>query len=109
MTMPKNSQVLQRPMKPLTLLLLGLLLASPVTAGELKPTMKEMRLHYKQAIDATAPEQFNQRVKLFLTELQVARNFDFSSERAKLSLEGWIKSMQKSARCLQQPKLTLLY
>ena len=68
--------------------MLGMLLANPVTAGELKVTMKEMRLHYKQAIDATLPEQFNQKVKLFLTELQTARDYDFSSERAKLSLEG---------------------
>lgn len=72
----------------LSSLLLGLLLANPVFAGELKPTMKEMRLHYKQAIDATAPEEFNQKIKLFLIELDKARAFDFSSERAQVSLEG---------------------
>ncbi len=72
----------------LTALLLGLLLTNPVTAGELKPTMKEMRLHYKQAIDATSPEQFDQKIKLFLSELQIAREFDFSTEYAQVSLEG---------------------
>jgi soluble cytochrome b562 len=74
--------------KPLIALLLGLLIANPATAGELKPTMKEMRLHYKQAIDATAAEQFNQKIKLFLSELEIAREFDFSTEYEQVSLEG---------------------
>jgi soluble cytochrome b562 len=47
-----------------------------------------MRLYYKQAIDATTPERFNQKIDLFLNELQKARDFDFSSERAQVSLEG---------------------
>ncbi len=72
----------------LSALFVGLLLTHPVIAGELKPTMKEMRLHYKQAIDATAPEVFNQKIKLFMTELQIAREYDFSSDREKLSMEG---------------------
>ncbi len=81
--------------KQLSFLLLALTLASPVFAGELKPIMKEMRLHYKQALDATAAEQFNREIKLFLTELQQARDFDFSPERAKLSLEGLEKVYTK--------------
>jgi soluble cytochrome b562 len=81
--------------KPLILFLLGLLIANPLAAGELKPTMKEMRLHYKQAMDATTAEQFNQKVKLFLTELQIAREFDFSSDKAKLSMEGLNKVHDK--------------
>ena len=72
----------------LSIFLLAMLLSNTVIAGELKPTMKEMRLHYKQTIEATTPEQFNQKVKLFLTELQKARDFDFSPEWEQVSLEG---------------------
>ena len=81
--------------KPLSLLLLSLFLATPVMASELKPIMKEMRLHYKQAIDATTPEQFNEKVRLFMTELDKARAYDFSSEQEKLSLEGLNKVQAK--------------
>ena len=73
---------------PLTALLLGLLLTTPASAGKLKPTMKEIRLHYKEAIETNKPEQFNQHIQLFLVELQTARNFEFSPERKVLSLEG---------------------
>ncbi|WP_290697361.1 cytochrome b562 [Amphritea sp.] len=73
---------------PLTVLLLGLLLTTPASAGKLKPTMKEIRLHYKEAIETNKPEQFNQHIQLFLVELQTARNFEFSPERKVLSLEG---------------------
>ncbi len=79
----------------LSALLLVFLFTNPVAAGELKPTMKEMRLHYKQAIDAVSPEVFNQKIKLFLTELQIAREYDFSTDRAKLSLEGLNKVYEK--------------
>lgn len=91
--LPRITVVYEMPLitlleKSLTVLLLGLLLTNPVIAGELKPTMKEMRLHYKQALDATTPETFNQKIKLFLKELEIAREFDFSSDREKLSVEG---------------------
>ena len=76
------------PIKPIIILLLGLLLTTPVVAGKLKPTMKEIRLHYKQAIETTEPALFNQEIKLFLNELQTARDFNFSPERKALSLEG---------------------
>lgn len=76
------------PKKPIIILLLGLLLTTPVVAGKLKPTMKEIRLHYKQAIETTEPALFNQEIKLFLNELQTARDFNFSPERKALSLEG---------------------
>lgn len=79
----------------LTALLVSVLVANPVFAGELKPIMKEMRLHYKEAIDATQPEQFNEKIALFLKELQKARDFDFSSDRAKLSIEGLDKVYNK--------------
>jgi soluble cytochrome b562 len=92
-----NMSMIAQLRKPLILFLLGLFIASPVIAGELKPTMKEMRLHYKQAMDATTAEQFNKKIKLFMTELQIAREFDFSSERAKLSMEGLDKVYEKVA------------
>jgi len=69
-------------------LCLGLALSSSVSAGQLKPTMKEMRLHYKQAVDTQDPAIFNERIAQFLTELQTARAFKFSPERKELSLEG---------------------
>ncbi len=81
--------------KPLSLLLLSLFLATPVMAGELKPIMKEMRLHYKQAIDATTPQQFNEKLHLFMTELEKARAYDFPSEQEKLSMEGLDKVQAK--------------
>lgn len=58
------------------------------TAGPLKPTMKEMRLHYKQAMETDSPDQFNREVQLFIQELEVARSFNFSPERKAISLEG---------------------
>ena len=71
------------------LLLSVALLATPLAeAGKLKPTMKEMRLHYKTAMDTSDPELFNKEIGLFMTELQVARDFEFSPERKVLSLEG---------------------
>lgn len=73
---------------PLTALLIGLLITMPVSAGKLKPTMKEIRLHYKEAVKSNNPAQFNQHIQLFLVELQTARNFEFSPERKELSLEG---------------------
>lgn len=50
--------------------------------------MKEMRLNYKQAIDTQDPAVFNEKIAQFLTELQTAREFNFSPERKELSLEG---------------------
>lgn len=69
-------------------LFLGLSLSTSASAGPLKPTMKEMRLHYKQAIDTRDPAVFNDKITQFLTELQTAREFKFSPERKQLSLEG---------------------
>ncbi|UTW03231.1 hypothetical protein KDX31_18215 [Amphritea atlantica] len=69
-------------------LLLSLLLSTSATAGALKPTMKEMRLYYKQALDTQDPAVFNDKISQFLTELQTARAFEFSPERKALSLEG---------------------
>ncbi len=69
-------------------LCLGLSLSSAASAGELKPTMKEMRLHYKQAVDTSDPAVFNEKIAQFMTELQTAREFKFSPERKALSLEG---------------------
>lgn len=92
---------------PLIFLLLGVLIASPVSASELKPIMKEMRLHFKHAIDATSPEQFNQKVDLFLTELEKARKFEFSSEREKVSLEGLDKVHTKVTALPEATKINL--
>jgi len=57
-------------------------------AGPLKPTMKEMRLHFKQALESETPEQFNREIQLFIEELKVAQAFNFSPERKAISLEG---------------------
>ncbi|WP_417226634.1 cytochrome b562 [Amphritea sp.] len=73
---------------PIFVLLISLLLINTVSAGPLKPTMKEMRLHYKQAVDTQDPTIFNAKIALFLTELQTARAYKFSPERKELSLEG---------------------
>lgn len=73
---------------PALLLALTLVAAPVVEAGKLKPTMKEMRLHYKAALEATDPEQFNREIALFMAELQTAQEFNFSPERKELSLEG---------------------
>ena len=71
------------------LLLSVVIFAMPLAeAGKLKPTMKEMRLHYKAALDTSDPERFNKEIGLFIEELQVAREFNFSPERKVLSLEG---------------------
>lgn len=69
-------------------LFLSLLLSTSATAGPLKPTMKEMRLYYKQAIDTRDPAVFNETISRFLTELNTAREFKYSPERKALSLEG---------------------
>lgn len=73
---------------PLVALLFSLLFSNTVAAESLKPTMKEMRLYYKQAIDAQDPTTFNGKIAQFLTELQTARAYNFSPERKALSLEG---------------------
>lgn len=73
---------------PLLPLLISLIFINTAHAGPLKPTMKEMRLHYKQAIDTQDPTVFNAQITLFLTELQTARAYQFSPERKDLSLEG---------------------
>ncbi|MDX2422777.1 MAG: cytochrome b562 [Amphritea sp.] len=73
---------------PILTLLLSLLLINSATAGALKPTMKEMRLHYKQAMDARDPVVFNDKIAEFLTQLETARSYKFSPERKELSLEG---------------------
>lgn len=62
-----------------------------ISAGEpltLKQTMKEMRLHYKEALDARSPEVFAKHIDLFKTHLKSAQAYDFSPERKVISLEG---------------------
>lgn len=86
---------------PATLLLSALLL-SPVTQAtetvakvSLKQTMKQMRLHYKEALDATDAATFNTSVAAMQQQLEIARQYDFSPERKQTSLEGLNKVAQK--------------
>lgn len=80
--------------KPLfSSLLITMLLSTGGTAyaGEpltLKQTMKEMRLQYKEALETSSAESFNQRIETFKTHLSSAQTYDFSPERKVISLEG---------------------
>ncbi|WP_067869513.1 cytochrome b562 [Neptuniibacter marinus] len=61
------------------------------SAGEpinLKKTMKQMRLHYKNALDADSALIFNQNIGEFKKYLKSAQTYDFSPERKDISLEG---------------------
>lgn len=61
------------------------------SAGEpinLKKTMKQMRLHYKNALDADSALVFNQNIGEFKKYLKSAQSYDFSPERKDISLEG---------------------
>lgn len=69
-------------------LVLSLSFSNPATAGPLKPTMKEMRLHYKQAIETKDSAVFNEKIIQILSRLETAQAFEFSPERKVLSLEG---------------------
>lgn len=73
-------------------LLLSVLLLSPLTqaseAPSLKQTMKQMRLHYTEALDATDAAAFNISVAAMQAQLNIARQYDFSPERKDVSLEG---------------------
>ncbi|MDO6564817.1 cytochrome b562 [Amphritea sp. 1_MG-2023] len=88
---------------PILLLLLSLLTIDTAIAGPLKPTMKAMRLHYKQAIDTQDPAIFNDKIAQFLSELETARAYNFSPERKALSLEGLNKVKSQLGRL---PKAT---
>lgn len=81
----------------LNLLLSSLSLSLLVTfsgyssAGEpltLKKTMKQMRLHYKNALETDSAESFNKNLDIFKTHLDSAQEYDFSPERKVISLEG---------------------
>jgi len=75
-----------------SLMLAALLaLTGPVIAGEpltLKQTMKQMRLQYKEALETTSADRFNQYMDTFKVHLGNAQGYDFSPERKKVSLEG---------------------
>ncbi|WP_420554111.1 cytochrome b562 [Neptuniibacter marinus] len=61
------------------------------SAGEplnLKKTMKQMRLHYKNALDTDSAQSFNQNIGEFKKYLKSAQTYDFSPERKVISLEG---------------------
>lgn len=58
------------------------------TAPALKQTMKQMRLHYLNALESTAAVEFNQQLSAFKTQLSIAQTYDFSPERKQVSLEG---------------------
>ena len=61
------------------------------SAGEpltLKKTMKQMRLHYKNALETDSAESFNKNLDIFKTHLDSAQEYDFSPERKVISLEG---------------------
>ena len=73
--------------------LLTMLLTSGgyASAGEslnLKQTMKQMRLQYKEAMESRSAESFNQRIEAFKTHLSSAQTYDFSPDRKVVSLEG---------------------
>lgn len=77
----------------LSSLLLTVLLTSSgyVSAGEplnLKQTMKQMKLQYKEALETRSAESFNQHIAKFKTHLDSAQGYDFSPERKAVSLEG---------------------
>lgn len=77
------------------------LLSSPALATDavdnppLKQTMKQMRLHFKQALDAADAASFNTSVAAMQAQLDIARQYDFSPERKAISLEGLNKVAQK--------------
>ncbi|WP_432471576.1 cytochrome b562 [Amphritea sp. HPY] len=81
-------------MKPLlcSLLLTTLLSTSGYAcAGEslnLKQTMKQMRLQYKEALETRSADSFNQHIDAFKEYLHSAQGYDFSPERKSVSLEG---------------------
>lgn len=61
------------------------------SAGEpltLKKTMKQMRLHFKNALETDSADTFNQNLEIFKTHLDSAQEYDFSPERKVISLEG---------------------
>lgn len=77
----------------LSSLLLTVLLTSGgyASAGEslnLKQTMKQMRLQYKEAMESRSAESFNQHIDAFKTHLSSAQTYDFSPDRKVVSLEG---------------------
>lgn len=74
-------------------LLLSLVLVAGGNAGanerpNLKQTMKQMQLQYKEAMDSHSPERFNQHLDAFKMNLNQAKAFNFSPERKAVSLEG---------------------
>lgn len=65
-----------------------------VSAGEsvnLKQTMKQMRLQYKEALDTRSAERFNQHIEAFKQHLTRAQSYNFSPERKEISLQGLSK------------------
>ena len=80
--------------KPLlSALLLSVLFTTSgyANAGEslnLKQTMKQMRLQYKETMESRSAESFNQRIEAFKTHLRSAQTYDFSPDRKVVSLEG---------------------
>lgn len=65
-----------------------------VSAGEsvnLKQTMKQMRLQYKEALDTRSAERFNQHIETFKQHLTRAQSYNFSPERKEISLQGLSK------------------
>lgn len=80
----------------LSALLLTVLLTSGgyASAGEslnLKQTMKQMRLQYKEAMETRSAESFNQHIDVFKTHLSSAQGYNFSPDRKVVSLEGLSK------------------
>ena len=70
-------------------------------APALKQTMKQMRLHYLNALESTSPEVFNQQMQAFATQLGIAQAYDFSPERKQISLQG-LNKVEQIVRQLPQ-------
>ncbi|MDI3326820.1 cytochrome b562 [Pontibacterium granulatum] len=75
----------------LTLLLATAGFANANESPSLKQTMKQMRLHYKEALVSQSAEGFNQHIDAFKTLLNSAQAYEFSPERKAVSLEGLTK------------------
>lgn len=75
----------------LTLLFATAGFANASESPSLKQTMKQMRLHYKEALESQSAEGFNQHIDAFKTHLSSAKSYEFSPERKAVSLEGLTK------------------
>lgn len=90
----------------ISLLFSTVALSNEMDGIDLKVTMKHMRFEYNQALETSSASEFSTHINKMSALLAKAQSYQFSPERAKISLEG-LDKVETVLNTIQQTDITV--